>query len=394
MGHLQHYAVVCALALASGPAYAAAQASGGSSQAIPQASFRYWDRQDGDATGWQLVTPLSITSSVKLEEKLIFDASIRVAHIISDYNATVLMAGIPTPVHGRVDAFSDTVLGGTLTYLGMSGLEPFLTIDLNLPTGQETLFGSEKNAIMDPDLVDQIRFGEGFNANFSAGAAIALSNRWVMTAAVGYNTRGDYVPDGDFPLEYDPADQLTAYLRAQYLDQVSMFAVSVKYFDEDMATLGGLDYFNSGDRINVSAEGTYQLSEKYVLTGYAMFEKSGKNQYLNFFTGTTVDEEANGNGNVYHTQLSVIHLMGEVDVSLKATATMRDENDYDPVNDLFIPRRTTWDVGPGVDWHISERATLSGGIRFGELYDDPTPFIPTETTYTKFSSFVSGVWSF
>jgi hypothetical protein len=161
-----------------------------------------------------------------------------------------------------------------------------------------------------------------------------------------------------------------------------------------MATLGGLDYFNSGDRINVSAEGTHQLSEKYILTGYVMFEKSAKNQYLNFFTGTTVDEEANGNGNVYHTQFSIIHLMGEVDISLRATSTMRDENDYDPVNDLFIPRRTTWDVGPGIDWHISERATLSAGARFGELYDDPTPFIPTETTYTKFASFVSGVWSF
>ena len=86
--------------------------------------------------------------------------------------------------------------------------------------------------------------------------------------------------------------------------------------------------------------------------------------------------------------------MGEFDISLTGTATMRDENDYDPVNDLFIPRRFTWDIGPGVDWHVNERATISAGARFGELYDDPTPFIPTDTTYTKFSTFVSGHWSF
>jgi hypothetical protein len=386
MGEFRHFAVACVLALASAPAFAAAPAATGGSQLIPQASYRYWNLEDGDATGWQLVTPLSITDSTKLEEKLILDTSIRVAHITSDYEAGT--------IHGRVDAFSDTVLGGTMTYVGMSWLEPFFTVDLNLPTGKETLFDEEKDAIMDPDLVDQIRFGEGFNANISAGAAIPLSNRWVMTAAIGYNTRGEYIPDGNTGFDYDPGDQLTAYVRAQYLDQESLVAISAKFFDEDMSTLAGLDYFNPGDRINITAEGTYQLSESYVVTGYLLYEKSGKNQYLNFFTGTTVDEEANGNGDVYHTQLSVIHLMGEFDVSLRATATMRDENDYDPVNDLFIPRRTTWDVGPGVDWHVNERATISAGARFGELYDDPTPFILTETTYTKFASFVSGVWSF
>lgn len=399
MGDFRHLAGIFAVALAAGPAFAAAPVAGaGSSQIIPQITWRSWEQQDGDASGWQIVAPLSLTMSTKLGEKLIFDGSIRGAHITSDYENIVAS----TPVEGHISTFSDTTLGGTFTYLGIKGLEPFLTIDMNLPTGTATLHGEEKNAIMDPDLVDQIRFGEGFNINPSIGAAYELSNRWVLSAAVGYNTRGSYVPDGDIPslanlfsrLSYDPGDQLTGYVRAQYLDETSFFAAAVKYFDEEMSTLGGIDYFNPGDRIEVTVEGTTALTDSLLITGYGLFTTSESNQYLNFFTLTTVDEEANGNGDVYYASLALIYTMEEVDLSFGGSYMMRDENDYDPVNDLFIAQRTAWDAGPGIDWRVAENAVLSANVRFGELYDDPTPFIPTETTYTKLSSFVSGTWTF
>ncbi len=48
--------------------------------------------------------------------------------------------------------FTDTVASGTLTYLGWQGVQPFASLNANLPTGRATLFGPAANARMDPDL--------------------------------------------------------------------------------------------------------------------------------------------------------------------------------------------------------------------------------------------------
>lgn len=395
MGDFRHLAGIFAVALTAGPALAADTASQGSSQIIPEITYRSWESDSDGASGWQIFAPLTATTSQKLDEHIILDASIRGAYIVSDHES-------PTG-SGRVSTFADTTLGATVTYTAEKGIEPFITIDLNLPTGLATLHGAEKNAIMDPDLVEQIRFGEGFNINPSIGAAFELSSAWVLSAAVGYNTRGSYVPDGDSffvsgnpfgRLSYDPGDQLTGYLRLQYLDQTSLLSASVKYFDEEMSTLGGLDYFNPGNRVDVTVEATTLLDESLLLAAYGLFSTSGRNQYLNFFDLTIQDDEANGNGALFYGQVALIHPIGEVDLSVTGSGLMREENDYDPVNDLFIPRRTAWDIGPGVDWHVTEATTLSANVRYGELYDDPTPFLPTERVYTRFSSFVSGTWTF
>ncbi|MPR12670.1 hypothetical protein [Microvirga tunisiensis] len=64
-------------------------------------------------------------------------------------------------MRGTVSTLTDTTTHLQFAYEGFENVQPFVTFDMNLPTGKETLRGREKNAVMDRDLVFQTRFGEG-----------------------------------------------------------------------------------------------------------------------------------------------------------------------------------------------------------------------------------------
>src|SRR5262249_27688580 len=52
---------------------------------------------------------------------------------------------------GSISTATDTQVSGTFTYLGLNGIQPFTSLDLNLPTGRTALTPDEVNARMDPD---------------------------------------------------------------------------------------------------------------------------------------------------------------------------------------------------------------------------------------------------
>ena len=64
---------------------------------------------------------------------------------------------------GSYSGSTDTVVSATGTYLGWAGIQPYLSLNLNLPTGETVLRGTSGRARLDPDFVDVPTFGEGFN---------------------------------------------------------------------------------------------------------------------------------------------------------------------------------------------------------------------------------------
>jgi hypothetical protein len=95
-------------------------------------------------------------------------------------------------LEGEVETFTDSAFGGTVTYYGLNGIQPFISLNMNLPTGDPTLFGTDVNAQMNPNLVDIATFGEGLNTGPSVGANIPLSQALMLTVSVGYTWRGEY----------------------------------------------------------------------------------------------------------------------------------------------------------------------------------------------------------
>lgn len=368
----------CAAALV-GPALAA----GGDTargEIAQQVGYKFWSLDDSDDQGWQLVAPLDLTYTFQLDGKSRLDLSARSAYIVSENESPF--------AKGRVSAFSDTVVGATVSVDRYADWQPFITLDLNLSTGKQTLRGAQKNAVMDPDLVDVVRFGEGFNVNLSVGLSYLIPDtKWTVTGAVGYNWRGDYVADGDLGENYNPGDQLTALFRVQYLSDQIYGAVSVQYFDEDVSTLAGAQYFNPGNQIEINAEGTYVIDKVQSVSASLFYTTSGKNEYLDFFTNDLIKENVDGNGDYYFVQLAYSRILTpEIGATAAATYGVRTENDYVAVDDLFIPKRTYWDVRLSADYTAPSGWVIAGDIGYGGVDDDGTAFAPQDRSYQTFSA--------
>lgn len=125
------------------------------------------------------------------------------------------------------------------------------------------------------------------------------------------------------------------------------------------------------DRYAIDSASAIQLSLAYA--------RSERNRYLNFFTGEVEPEAANGNGPVWAATLIYSRALDEGLVgSLHASWKRRDANDFDPVNDLFIPARTQWSVGASLEQDLGPDLALTIGASAGRLTDEATIF--TETT--------------
>ena len=91
---------------------------------------------------------------------------------------------------GEVDTITDTAFSGTVTYYGWKGIQPFVSLGMNLPTGKPALFGPSANARMDPNLVDIATFGEGFNIGPTVGFTLPVSKDLLLTLSAGHTWRG------------------------------------------------------------------------------------------------------------------------------------------------------------------------------------------------------------
>ena len=99
---------------------------------------------------------------------------------------------------GEIATATDSQMNGTVTYLGFNGIQPFASLDFNLPTGRSALTPAQVFARMDPDLVDIASFGEGFNYGPTVGFNVPITSSLVVTASVGYTDRGQF--DAEAPL--------------------------------------------------------------------------------------------------------------------------------------------------------------------------------------------------
>ena len=91
--------------------------------------------------------------------------------------------------------FLDTSLSLTTTYLGFNGLQPFVSINVNLPTGR-TVFNNTTNTKPDSDVYDVAGFGEGLNIGPTVGVNIPVTANLILSFGAGFTSRGSFDRDG------------------------------------------------------------------------------------------------------------------------------------------------------------------------------------------------------
>ncbi|BAU10791.1 hypothetical protein LEP3755_12830 [Leptolyngbya sp. NIES-3755] len=250
-----------------------------------------WSDELGNR-GSQYIAPITFTY-----QKGNVDLGIRTAYINSVFHGVFLLDGVKIGDRkGSVSTLSDTSVSLSYT-LGQSRIPIRFNLDANVPTGQATLFGNQKNAIMDGALVQQTRFGEGWN--FAPGISVSypISPKDVLGLGVSHIMRGKFDPNGDVSNDViNPGNETVATLQYQHRDRNWLLIGGLIYTHYGTTRRDGQDYYRSGDRLDANATLVFSPFQGHRVQLSGRYFTQARNDVVNFFTGDFAKESANSNG--------------------------------------------------------------------------------------------------
>jgi hypothetical protein len=262
---------------------------------------------------------------------------------------------------GAVATATDTVTSGTVTYLGLRGLQPFASLELNLPTGLAALTATQIHARMDPDLVDISTFGEGFNIGPTVGVNIPLAEAWLLTMSAGYTRRGNYNMEGPLTppgggaapqsTNVQPGDALTLTGVLGY--QSGPFSAKlIGTFTENGTTWeDNTPFVKPGQRSLIAGSASYDWPGNHSGTTTVNATAAHSNRNLVMFqcvTGCPVGlvlEPFNTNSNVFQAGVQHLFNFNQFAVGPEASFLYRDNNGYEPTTLQFVPAKQRWSAG-------------------------------------------------
>jgi hypothetical protein len=305
-------------------------------------------------SGWQSYTPATLGVTGVQPDLFKFEFVGRGGYVHSKQT---------TPgASGSVSTFVDTVVAATWTYLGIPGIQPFVSLNANLPTGTSVLLGNDTFARMDPDLVDVATFGEGWNYGVTGGVTVALSQNLAFSLGAGHTVRGNYdrealagVPGGIADVRVAPGDVTTINAALGFRSGPLTGRLAAAYSFEGETSFAGAPSFQPGDRYFVSGSGSFTWSESSVSSLVASWSYAQKNKGIIPPFG---EEALNSNSNVYRVRLEHAFIFGNWSVGPVGSWLLRDENSYSPVVLQFVPAKTRWSAGGNVRYRINEHTLL------------------------------------
>lgn len=327
-----------------------------------------WKNDQGDS-GRQSITPVTLAYTHQG-----FDFGLRRAYIDSENTSPGRQ--------GSVTTWSDTSLSAAYTFKNLSW-PVRINIDYNLPNGKAGLAGSEKNAIMDGQLVQQTRFGEGENIAVGVGVTHALGEKNIFGAGLSFLKRGQFSPNRDIAnTDLDLGDDTIATLQWQHNAQNWMVIGGLIYTQSGVTQRGGLDYYKKGDRTDVNLTGIYAISNTQRIQANLRYSTQGQDRYLNSL-GTLQQESANSNGDSIYLNLDWSKTWkGKHTFHVSADYLEINANSYDQVNDLYNAGRNKVGFGLGYDYAFTQKSRISIVVKPYEMKDKATPATLRDTKYT------------
>jgi len=358
---------------------------------IEQHYFNWYD--DLGNRGSQFIAPVTFT--VNYDK---FDFGLRTAYINSAFDGGLFLDGIKIGTRkGQVSTLSDTSLSFAYTFKDWD--TPLrLNLDLNVPTGKATLIGDQRNAIMDGALVQQTRFGEGFNVAPGFSVTRNLGNGHTIGAGASYIMRGQFDPNGDvINDEIKPGNDLTASLQYQYAGSDVLLTLGTIFTNSGTTKRVGVDYYKSGDRFDINANLAFVPDKGQLIRLSARYFTQTPNDVLNFFTGSLQKESANSNGNSTFVSIDwgialdpeqkhTLHFIGDY--------LGVESNSYDPINDLFNAGRRRIAGGIGYEYAVSRASRFLFQAKYFNVFDRATAFTQRNVTADGINLFATFNLSF
>ncbi|MBX9776748.1 MAG: hypothetical protein K2Y71_20410 [Xanthobacteraceae bacterium] len=291
--------------------------------------------------GTQVYFPTTVIVTGTAPDSLKFQLVTRGGFVSSRQTSPGLTGSVTTP--------TDTVTAATLTLLSIPGIQPFVALNANLPTGRSVLSGSASFARMDPDLVDIATFGEGWNIGPTVGANVALTPDVILAGGWGYTDRGRYnrenivLPAGGVgQTTVDPGNTQTVNASLGFRHGPLRVQIAGSHVREGATTFAGVPSVQLGNRSFVSGNGSFAWNDSSVTSVAASWSHTQKNKAL---VPPFLTEAFNSNSNVYRVRLE--HAFNAPGWSFGPTGSylLRDENAYSSTTLQFVPAKTVWSAG-------------------------------------------------
>ena len=315
----------------------------------------------GDTRTRQVQTPIGFALTGRPNELWKIDLGMRGSYV--DVTQKNNLSSV------NFSGFLDTSLTSAATYYGFSGFQPFVSLNMNLPTGRTNFAGSASGgAKPDPDIFQIAGFGEGLNVGPTVGVSIPLSQSSVVSFAVGETLRGQFTRD-DVGFGIGPGSGLTEQLRpgdvttltATYGYAAGPFSFQAQgaYSWETLTMVDDTPFYKAGNRFQLSLAAGYAWTEQWSSRLMASFSHFDKNNILNPPPpGTYGLEPFNSNNDVVNVTFDTTYRQGAWLVGPTAGLMFRQRNGYDPTTFQFVSAKTGWTAGGVAQYAITNQASL------------------------------------
>src|SRR5262245_36723310 len=340
----------------------------------------------GSGRGWEIYTPIAMQLTGKPVNELNVDFVVR--------GGWVKAAQTTPGFSGEVATATDTVMSATTTYLGWQGLQPFIALSANLPTGKSALLGTATRARMDPDLVEITTFGEGYNLGPSFGFNVPIAGSLIFTASVGYTWRGPFeresafstLPPGIDPAlvaslislapteKINPGENTTVTAAINY--GAGSFAVGLTGSAswESPTFVQGLESLRPGLRYLLALQSSYKWPEKWGVTELtAAVAHSNRNKVAGRDAVGLLVEELNSNSNVYRVGLQHLFPVEQFQIGPTVSWLYRDHNGYNSTTLQFVPQKTRWAAGMLAQYAPNATITLNARVEHVWTHENESP---------------------
>ena len=313
-------------------------------------------------SGWQLYVPVGLELVGRPNDDFKVELLTRSGYV---------RARQSTPgASGEVSTATDTSFTSKVTYLALDGVQPFMSLSVNVPTGRTVLLGNAAFARMDSDLVDIATFGEGWNIGPTVGVKVAPAENLLMIFGAGYTYRGPYDREGAIDpatliqgtTRINPGDQITPNVTIGYQVGKLQLQGSASYVLETVTRLDGAPFYQAGDRMLANFAAGYDFTDSLSASFTGLFSHSGRNKVAMLGLSDLAVEGFNSNSNVFKAIIDITYKTGKLALGPTGGFLHRDHNAWSSTAFQFLPAKTRWSAGGVAGYAVSDAVTLNARV--------------------------------
>jgi len=331
----------------------------------------------GNGHGTQVYSPMALQISGNPSPDWKIDSTLRGGFVW----ASQTTAGN----RGSVSTATDTQLSATATYLAINGVQPFATINFNLPTGSSALYGNARFARMDPDLVDLQTYGEGLNVGPTLGVNVPITAELMATFSAGYTERGTFDKEAADPFtglitatdRIKNGNESTVTTALAYAHGAFSSQGSLSYAWDGVSSVNGLIQYRTGPRTTLAGSAAYAWTDRWSssVNGYWMHTNS--NDVVDATGAFLIPEAFNSNSDVVRINVNTTYRMDN-GLSLGPVASFldRNHNSWDPTAGAFVPAKTRWSLGGAAAYAWKSNVSFNARVEHMWTHEDVHPDVP------------------